>query len=118
MKRTIIVILAFALFLTLVSCNNNSTLNGNNEKTYSSEELESEFGRILEQVDILYNEYKDSGNQELLDVFKFIGGGVGDNYINIRIIDIDDKKIEIFREYISDFENINFMNSEEGFIDQ
>ena len=118
MKRTIIVILAFALLLTLVSCTNNSTLNDNNEKTYSYDELLSEFERILDQTGILYREYENSGNQELLDVFKYIGGEVADNYINIRIIDIDDKKIDIFRKYISDFDNINFMNSEEGFVEQ
>jgi len=90
------------------------------QKKYSYDELLSEFESILEQASSLYKEYEDSGNQELLDVFKYIGGGIDDknNCINIRIINIDDKKIDIFKKYISDFDNINFMNSEEGFVEQ
>lgn len=90
------------------------------KKEYSYNELEAIFIGILDKSMKLYQEYKDSGNDELLEVFKYIGGGldVKENRINIRIIDINDKKIEIFKKYISDFENIFFMNSEDGMVEQ
>ena len=115
MKKVLMFIILVLLLFVCASCGSE---NVTEEKIYSNEELEKEYINILNKTAELYEEYKDSDNQELLDVFKYIGAGVGDNVVNVRIIDIDDKKIEIFKKYISDFDAINFMNTEHGFVEQ
>ena len=83
-------------------------------KKYSYDELLDEVEMILAKASSLYAEYKDSDNKSLLDVFSYIGAGIDDenNCINIRIIDIDEEKIDIFKKYVSNFDHINFINSQ------